>query len=148
MSSGRRLQRSTLASAIVRAALHASLALTAPAGLVAQGPPLDSLDSLAARIDPYAARPRLVVLTDIANEPDDQMSLVRLLVYSNRVDIEGLVATTSTWMRRAVRPDVIRTVLDAYEQVQPKLLQHERGFPTAASLRAVVTTGQAGYGMA
>jgi hypothetical protein len=51
------------------------------------------------------------------------MSLVRLLVYSNRVDIEGLVATTSTWMRRAVRPDVIRTVLDAYAQVQPKLLE-------------------------
>jgi hypothetical protein len=47
------------------------------------------------------------VLTDIANEPDDQMSMVRLLVYSNQLDIEGLVATTSTWMKRTVRPDVI-----------------------------------------
>ena len=84
------------------------------------------------------------MLTDIANEPDDQMSLVRLLVYSNRVEIEGLVATTSTWMRRAVRPDVIRTVLDAYEQVQPKLLEHEKGFPTAASLRAARHDGAAG----
>src|SRR5215213_2317936 len=62
-------------------------------------------------IDPYTSTPRLVVLTDIANEPDDQMSMVRLLVYSNQFDIEGLVATTSTWMKNAVRPDVIRLLL-------------------------------------
>ena len=54
---------------------------------------------LATRIDPYVARPRVIVLTDIANEPDDQMSMVRFLVYSNGYDVEGLVATTSTWMR-------------------------------------------------
>ena len=145
MNPGRRVPPSALAWVTLRFALLASLATTPSVRLAAQGSPLDSL---AARVDPYVARPRLIVLTDIANEPDDQMSLVRLLVYSNRVEIEGLVATTSTWMRRAVRPDVIRTVLDAYEQVQPKLLEHERGFPTAASLRAVVTTGQPGYGMA
>ncbi len=104
--------------------------------------------SLGARIDPYVARQRLVVLTDIANEPDDQMSMVRLLVYSNQLDVEGLVATTSTWMKKAVRPDVIRTVLDAYEQVQPRLLEHQPGFPTAAALRSVVTSGQPAYGMA
>ena len=86
-----------------------------------------AIDSLATRIDPYVARQRVLVLTDIANEPDDQMSLVRLLVYSNQLDIEGLVATTSTWMRRAVRPDVIRQVLDAYAQVQPNLLRHNPG---------------------
>jgi hypothetical protein len=113
----------------------------------AQAPP-PAVDSLAARVDPYVARQRVVVLTDIANEPDDQMSLVRLLVYSNQLDIEGLVATTSTWMRRAVRPDVIRMVLDAYAQVQPNLVRHQPGFPTADALRAVVTTGQPGYGMA
>ncbi len=40
--------------------------------------------------------PRAVILSDIGNEPDDQMSLTRLLVYSNEIDIEALVATTST----------------------------------------------------
>ncbi len=98
-------------------------------------------------MDPYVARPRLLVLTDIANEPDDQMSMVRLLVYSNQYDIEGLVATTSTWMRQRVRPDVIRSVIDAYAQVQPNLLKHEPGFPDAAALRAVVSSGQPSYGM-
>ena len=55
-------------------------------------------------VDPFAARPRVVVMTDIANEPDDQMSLVRFLVYSNQFDVEGLVATTSTWMKTGPGP--------------------------------------------
>src|SRR5690242_21589450 len=85
---------------------------------------------LAARVDPYVAKPRVVVMTDIANEPDDQMSMVRFLLYSNQLDVEGLIATTSTWMRKQVRPDVIRAVIDAYEQVQPNLLKHDPNDPT------------------
>ena len=80
MSPGHSFPPSTLASATFRVALLASLGLATPAPLVAQGSPLDSL---AARVDPFVARPRLLVLTDIANEPDDQMSLVRLLVYGS-----------------------------------------------------------------
>jgi hypothetical protein len=101
----------------------------------------------AARVDPYVTRPRVLVMTDIANEPDDQMSLVRFLVYSNQFDVEGLVATTSTWMKNRVRPDVIHTLVDAYERVRPQLLGHQAGFPPADALRAVVAPGQAGYGL-
>jgi hypothetical protein len=101
-----------------------------------------------ARVDAWVARPRIVVLTDIANEPDDQMSMVRFLLYSNQFDIEGLVASTSTWMKARVRPDVILSVLDAYEKVQPNLLKHAPGFPTAVSLREKVVSGQPGYGIA
>jgi hypothetical protein len=50
-------------------------------------------------------------------------------------------------MKARVRPDVIHAVLDAYEQVQPNLLKHAPDFPTAAALRAVVASGQPGYGM-
>ena len=49
------------------------------------------------------ARPRLFVLTDLANEPDDEESLVRLLVSANEFDIEGLVATTSIHLRKGPR---------------------------------------------
>ena len=101
-----------------------------------------------ARPDPYAARPRVVVMTDIANEPDDQMSLVRFLLYSNQWDVEGIVATTSTWLKNGVRPDVVHSVLDAYEKVRPNLARHAPGFPTAAALRALVVPGQEAYGMA
>lgn len=113
---------------------------------LAQQPPAPN--PLAARVDPYMEKQRVVVMTDIANEPDDQMSMVRLLVYSNQFDIEGLVATTSTWMKNKVRPDVIRTLVDAYSLVRPKLLEHQPGFPSAESLKAVVVSGQPAYGMA
>jgi hypothetical protein len=76
----------------------------------------DALDALAARVDPYVEKPRVFVLTDIANESDDQMSLVRFLVYSSEYEVDGLVATTSTWLREKPRPDVIHDVIDAYEE--------------------------------
>lgn len=92
-------------------------------------------------------RPRLLVLTDISNEPDDEQSLVRLLVYANEVDIEGLVATTSTYLRRSPREDLVRRHLAAYGEVLPKLSKHADGFPSAESLAAVTATGQDGFGM-
>jgi len=103
---------------------------------------------LATRIDPYVARPRVIVLTDIANEPDDQMSFVRLLVSSNQFDIQALVATTSRHLRANPRPDVLRSVIEAYGKVQPNLAKHEPGFPTADALLTRVVAGQDSYGMA
>jgi len=38
---------------------------------------------------------RLIVLTDVEADPDDTQSMVRLLLYSNEIDVEGLIATTS-----------------------------------------------------
>jgi hypothetical protein len=116
------------------------------AGPAAQTPA--PVDPLAARVDPYVDRQRVVVMTDIANEPDDQMSMVRFLVYANQFDVEGLIAATSTWMRQRVRPDVIRAVVGAYEQVRPSLLAHQPGFPSADALREVIVSGQPSYGMA
>ena len=51
------------------------------------------------------AKSRVCVLTDISNEPDDEESMVRFLVYANEYDVEGLVATTSTWLHDRLRPD-------------------------------------------
>jgi len=133
---------------VVRSALGRAVTLAVALGL---GSSLDvrgaEPPAAAPQVDPYVARPRVIVMTDIANEPDDQMSLVRFLLYSNEFDVEGLVASTSTWMKNEVRPDVIHSVLDAYEKVQPNSSKHAPGFPTAAALRAVVAAGQPAYGM-
>jgi len=94
-----------------------------------------------------ADRSRVFVLTDISNDPDDEQSLVRLLVYANEYDIEGIVATTSTWLRDKTREDLIRRQLDAYGQVRDNLLRHAPGFPTKEALLDVVATGQPRYGM-
>ena len=53
-----------------------------------------------AQISPTVeARPRVFVLTDIGNEPDDAQSMVRFLTYANHFEVEGLVATTSVHQR-------------------------------------------------
>lgn len=92
-------------------------------------------------------KPRLIVLTDISNEPDDEESLVRLLVYANEFDIEGLVATTSTYLRGNPREDLIRRDIAAYREARPNLTKHAEGYPTAESLLSVTKTGQNGFGM-
>jgi hypothetical protein len=94
------------------------------------------------------AKARLVVLTDIEADPDDTQSLVRLMLYSNEIDIEGIVATTSIHMRDEVHRDSILAIIERYAQVRANLLKHAPGYPPADALRAVVAEGQPGYGMA
>ncbi|MDP9037430.1 MAG: DUF1593 domain-containing protein [Myxococcota bacterium] len=94
------------------------------------------------------ANPRVIVLTDIGFDPDDQESLVRYLVYSNELDTEALIAITSLYLRTNPREDLIRQEVAAYGQARANLLKHAPGFPDAASLLALTATGQPGYGMA
>ena len=68
---------------------------------------------------PAANKPhRLIVLTDIGAEVDDTESMVRLLLYSDVIDIQGLIATTSTWKRTSVSPELIQAVIGAYSTVR------------------------------
>ena len=94
-----------------------------------------------------AEKPRIFVLTDIENEPDDAMSMVRLLTYANHMDIEGLAATTSVHQQRRVAPDRIRRIVEAYAKVRDNLEKHEQGFPTGEALLALITEGIPVYGM-
>ncbi len=99
-------------------------------------------------VDDFAGKPCVVVLTDMGNEPDDQMSFVRLLLYANELDLEALVATTSTWLKNQTNPDTMRKIVAAYGEARANLLKHAPGWPEAAALNAIVTTGQPAYGMA
>lgn len=88
-----------------------------------------------------------MVLTDIEADPDDTQSLIRFLTYCNQWDVEGLIATTSIHQKTRVAPESIVHVLDAYNKVQPNLLKHEPGYPTALLLKSKVKKGLAVYGM-
>lgn len=127
--------------------------LLAMSGMMALATPLlthagTTIPQIAGKVLPYQAKPRVFVLSDIGNEPDDQMSLTRFLLYSNEMNVEGLVATTSTWQREKVHTDMIDLVVGHYAEVQPNLLKHAAGFPTSAQLKSVVAPGLASYGMA
>jgi len=94
-----------------------------------------------------AAKSRVLVLTDIEADPDDSQSLVRFLTYANQWDTEGLIATTSVHQRNWAAVESIYPMLDAYAKVQPNLLKHEKGYPTAEELRTKVKKGLPKYGM-
>ncbi len=83
-------------------------------------------------------KPRLFVLTDIGGDPDDQMSMVRLMTYSNQIDIEGLVATEVV---KTVNPDRIQQIVEAYGKVRDNLELHEPGFPKADYLLKCISKG-------
>lgn len=91
---------------------------------------------------------RVVIMTDIDNEPDDAESMVRFLTYANEFEVEGLIATTSIHLKKHPVPSRIREIIGAYAQVRKNLLLHEPGFPTAQSLLSVVSEGPDIYGMA
>ncbi len=69
-------------------------------------------------------KPRIVVLTDVSTwETDDSESLVRLMVYADRFEIEGIIYTTG-WSLEETRDDffsLIHDAIDAYEKDLPNL---------------------------
>jgi hypothetical protein len=87
------------------------------------------------------AAQRIVVLTDIGGDPDDQQSLVRLLLYSNDLDIEGLLATSRMQQGLDARPELIEATIAAYGKVQASLQHHSNGYPIADTLLNRVKTG-------
>jgi len=102
----------------------------------------------AAHIDTYSGKPRVAIISDIGGDPDDQMSLVRLLLYSNELDIEAMIAATSTHHKTSLHPEVMHKVIDAYGQVRQNLLLHDTGWPKTEDLDRRVLSGQSGYGLA
>ncbi len=86
-----------------------------------------------------------MVLTDIGGDPDDQQSMIRLLLYSNEFDVEGLIATaagTPGELKEAItRPDLIRQIVLAYGKVQPNLTRHDERYPPGEKLLALIKSG-------
>jgi hypothetical protein len=90
---------------------------------------------------------RVLVLTDIENEPDDAQSMVRFLTYSNQWNVEGLIATTSTHLKNRVAPERIERIVKAYGRVRNNLLLHEPGYPELKYLLSIIKKGLPVYGM-
>jgi Protein of unknown function (DUF1593) len=103
-----------------------------------------------------SATTRLIVLADMGNEADEEQQIIHLLMCANHFDIEGLIAVSGLFLRpehaiperRVLHPNLFHDIIDVYAQVQPNLVQHAANYPTADALRAVVSSGQTGYGIA
>ncbi|KAF9029580.1 hypothetical protein BDP27DRAFT_1277797 [Rhodocollybia butyracea] len=96
-------------------------------------------------------KPRVFVLTDIENEPDDTMSLARFLLYSNQFEVAGLCATTSVWLTNGTFIDSIFASLAAYSEIYDNLSAHQPDtqgpWPTADELASKTYQGVPLYGL-
>jgi len=90
---------------------------------------------------------RVIILSDIEADPDDTQSFVRLFLYVNEIDVQGLIATTSCWHQTSVEPESIIKVVRAYGKVQANLIKHDAGFPSEEDLLRLVKAGLPVYGM-
>lgn len=100
---------------------------------------------------------RYIALTDINpghfpwTEKDDIQSLVRLLLYSNEIDIEGIILCSSCFLKHGGGSGALKIVermLDAYESVKPNLERHAAGYPSAETLWQCVHLGIRAFGEA
>lgn len=81
-------------------------------------------------------RPRVIVTSD--GEIDDECSLVRFLLYSNDWDVEAIITSSSQyhWHGKEWAGDKwIEPYFNAYEQVYPNLLKHDKRYPSPEYLR-------------
>lgn len=87
-------------------------------------------------------KPRILISTDIGGtDPDDNQSMVHLLMYSDLFDIEGLVSSPSYGSGSTAE---IFRMIDLYEKDLPKLQKHSSGFTRPEVLRKVTKQGQKG----
>lgn len=83
-------------------------------------------------------KPRVLISTDIGGtDPDDNQSMIHLLMYANLFQIEGLVSTAFKGGSVAN----IQTMIDLYELDREKLVKHGKGFPPAKDLRKITKQG-------
>ena len=113
-----------------------------------------------------SVRPQTIVMTD--GEVDDMDSFMRFLLYTNDMDVRGIIYTSSEWhykgdgkgtkftthmdFARQYHPgaytdlrwcgtDWIHEYLEKYRSVYSKLVQHDKNYPTADKLERLVRIG-------
>jgi hypothetical protein len=96
-------------------------------------------------------KPRTIVTTD--PELDDLNSLIRMLLYSNEIRIEGLVYASGQHhyagdpeagipaYRWKAGQSHIEDALDAYDEVDRNLRRHDEDYPTVDELRSTYRVG-------
>lgn len=86
-------------------------------------------------------KPNLIISSDIGGDTDDQQSLVRLLMYSNELNLLGLCTSSLMQHGHEVHPELINEQINAYAEVYPNLLKHDPDYPSPQYLKSLVKSG-------
>lgn len=91
-------------------------------------------------------KPRIIILSDISGiaEPDDYQSFIRFLLYSNELEIEGIIGAGSIYGPGRGDNKYFHEVIDKYGSVRDNLLKNAAGYPSVDYLKSIVTIGQRG----
>ncbi|MFC1761520.1 nucleoside hydrolase-like domain-containing protein [Planctomycetota bacterium] len=104
-----------------------------------------------------SAKPRLIILADMGNEPDEMQQMIHMISCSNEFELEGLIAVTGKYLRPGSRlgeynwvthPELYIEIIDAYAKVYKNLQNHADGWPEPDALKKIVAAGQKEYGIA
>jgi hypothetical protein len=98
----------------------------------------------------YSQKPRLLITTDIGQDPDDQQSLVRWLHYANEFELEGIVVNADANHANeapVLKDSIVYALIDRYEMIEKNLRLHHQYYPFAGDLRKTVKKGCAGNGV-
>ena len=92
------------------------------------------------------AKPILIILTDIGGDPDDQQSLVRLLVYANEFNIKGIILKHweeygNEGFSQQDQYNLTKSYINAYGNVVGNLSKHASGYPSKSYLLSVIKKG-------
>ena len=104
----------------------------------------------------YDRGPRLIILADMGNEPDEEQQMMHMLMCNHELELEGLIAVTGKYLQPAsknpykqkIHPELFHHLIDGYEKVYGNLSKHAPGYHEPDYLRSLVASGQAGYGIA
>lgn len=98
---------------------------------------------------PIAEKHRIVLLTDIGGDRDDEQSFTRFMMYSDQYDIEGLISTSirifPEQKHRPIdgdpQPQYLVEFIKAYGEVRPNLMKHSEGWPEPETLLTLIRKG-------
>ncbi|MBK7605901.1 MAG: DUF1593 domain-containing protein [Saprospiraceae bacterium] len=92
-------------------------------------------------------KPRLIVTTDIGQDPDDEQSMVRLLHFANEFRLEGLIANADNNSDKeapVLKAHLIHNMIDSYSLIAGNLKVHDPAYPKAEYLHSIVKKGTFG----
>lgn len=86
------------------------------------------------------SKPRVIVMTD--GEIDDRSSMIRLLLYTNDIELLAIIQTNSVYQPKGWSSEKwIEKQIDAYEKVYPNLIVHDQSYPSPNELRSRLFIG-------
>lgn len=106
------------------------------------------------KVEAKATKARTVITTD--GEVDDMNSVIRFLLYSNEMDLSGIVLTSSVYHyagdeKTGIKPfrwtgtQWVTDMIDAYGEIYPNLTKQAEGYPKPEYIKSVTKIGNISY---